>query len=97
MAGVPANAPRLAPLRTDRLSFRARHCLIFLSLPNPSLPPPNTVEGLSRSVYRSHEVAALIEQLRGRRSAPANSAPLAFMNELGARARPISKHSNPQG
>ena len=37
-------------------------------------------------MYRSHEVAALIDELRGGCSAPANSAPLVFMDELGARA-----------
>jgi Protein of unknown function, DUF417 len=31
---------------------RARYCCIFLSLPNLSLLSPNSVEGLSHSVYR---------------------------------------------
>jgi len=47
---------RREPLGTDRWPFRARDCLTYLSLLNPSLPSFDTIEGSSRSVYRSHEL-----------------------------------------
>src|SRR5262245_36470315 len=59
------------PCEPTKLPLRACYCLIFSSLPNAPMLSPNTVEGSSRSVYRSHEVAVPIEKLREGQLAPA--------------------------
>jgi|SRR5215813_5551740 len=76
-----AKATTARSWRTDRLSLGARYCPVFLSLPKPSLLFPKTVERSTRSVYRSHDVAALKCEADARRQYT-NFVP----GELGVRA-----------